>query len=72
MAATASGDQPRALPFCLPVSPAVLRPDGFVVKGGGGGDLVVPDVTVLHAQRLHALVGVGGASHLDIWFSEYE
>ena len=52
------------------VSPAVLRPDGFVVKGGGGGDLVVLDVTVLHAERLHALVGVGGASHLDIWFSE--
>ena len=44
-----------------PVSPAVLRPDGLVVKGGRGGDLVVADVTVLHAERLQAVVGVGGA-----------
>ena len=43
------------------VSPAVLRPDGLVVKGGRGGDLVVADVTVLHAERLQAVVGVGGA-----------
>ena len=70
MVATASSDQPRSLQFCLTVSPSVLRPDGFVVKGGGGGDLVVADVTVLHAERLHALVGVGGAGHLNIWFSE--
>ena len=45
-----------------PVSPAVVRPDGFVVKSGGGGDLVVADVAVLHAERLQAVVGVGGAS----------
>ena len=55
---------------CVIDSPAVLRPDGLVIKCGRGGDLVVANVTVFHAERLQAVVGVGRPGNVQICHTE--